>query len=770
MSSKCRRFFAFVMAFAMCMTLFSGAGIKSYAAKSAKVSEGKELTFETKVNGYDILIEAKKGVFKKGTTVTVEGVKDSKEADIKKAVLEKGGLIQPLKQTVSFDLVFKSGKKRVNPDGKASVSIKVKEGLVGKSSTVKVYKVDSNYNLKAVDSSFKGGKVSFAAEKSAIYTIAVAEPVENLGAGWNFLAHVDQSIIADIRSRAEIVIDPAFVELFDSVTGPSTKGAYNALRWALSDDSKATSIKISGITTLQDSEASSRRLMIYPGKTLDLGGATLVRNGSANLIVTGDPDDKNTSGYCYKGITIKNGTINGGSDKAGLCRFARVDGLVIDNVNFVSFGQHAAEFAAVKNVQLTNCKFTNPNYSPSSIKSGYEALSFDMTSNDDDFKGYGKKDYLTCENVVIDSCLFEGVYRAIGSHHYKDGQYYEGVKVTNCTFNNIADTALEGCGWRNGLIQGNTFNQVGYGVDFQQPAELIKGGKYTSYTANNIVDGNTFVMAKTGAKKTHVAIRAGGFTFTKEVKEKYQKKVKDLKNLKIAQYDVNGFTISNNTISGPNTDGISMEYTKNSTVSGNKIYGTEGNSIQFVLSQKCKASDNTTENSLENGIYVKASKNITVERCTITKTNNKKVSKKASSNGVHINNKSSNITVKDCTISGGQWEYGVAIIGESNKITVKNNTIENTKKNGIKITDKKSTAKAIDKNKIKGTKEHGIYVSNYATVNSLKGNTISSVKKGSYGIYISNHSTVKKFTDNTFENIKKSAQTFISKDCKVKKK
>jgi parallel beta-helix repeat protein len=763
------------MAFAMCMTLFSGAGIKSYAAKSAKVSEGKELTFETKVNGYDILIEAKKGVFKKGTTVTVEGVKDSKEADIKKAVLEKGGLIQPLKQTVSFDLVFKSGKKRVNPDGKASVSIKVKEGLVGKSSTVKVYKVDSNYNLKAVDSSFKGGKVSFAAEKSAIYTIAVAEPIQSLGA-WGFRGDADPAILTYIRTSNEITIDKDFVDKFISVTGESTRSAFDALRFVLSDEAAATLIKVNAtdFPELKDPGSAKEpdraaRLMIYSNKTLDLGGATLVRKKDENIITTGNPD-ANGGGYLYRNITIKNGTISGGSDDAGLCKFARTDGLVLDNIKFVSFGQHAAEFAAVKNVTMTNCTFSSPNYNPSSKKSGYEALSFDMTSNDKDFSKYAPADYLTCENFVIDHCTFEGVYRAIGSHHYKDGKYYEGIKVTNCTFNNIADTALEGCGWRNGLIQGNTFNQVGYGVDFQQPAELIKGGKYTSYTANNIVDGNTFVMAKTGAKKTHVAIRAGGFTFTKEVKEKYQKKVKDLKNLKIAQYDVNGFTISNNTISGPNTDGISMEYTKNSTVSGNKIYGTEGNSIQFVLSQKCKASDNTTENSLENGIYVKASKNITVERCTITKTNNKKVSKKASSNGVHINNKSSNITVKDCTISGGQWEYGVAIIDKSNKITVKNNTIENTKKNGIKITDKKSTAKAIDKNKIKGTKEHGIYVSNYATVNSLKGNTISSVKKGSYGIYISNHSTVKKFTDNTFENIKKSAQTFISKDCKVKKK
>ncbi len=399
----------------------------------------------------------------------------------------------------------------------------------------------------------------------------------------------DYSWAETIAKQKTIVIDKEFVQKYDTYIGTaSRKGVFCALMWALSEQSDATEIKVmqSDFPVIKDEDGRKRRLAIYSNKHLDLGGATLQRSSTENVIVTGDPDAKSQpKQYTYTNISISNGIINGGTKSQGVAKFARVDGLTLDNLTFTSIGKHAAEFAAVKNVKITNCTFEKPNYKVKSIQSGYEALSFDMTSNDNGFPKYAPGDYLPCCNMEIRNCTFDGVFRGLGSHHYKNKVFYENITVENCVFKNIQDTAIQSAGWKNAKIRNNTMDRVGFGIDFKQPVySLVKTKKWSAFASKSVVENNTIKVRYTGTKTAHYGIRVGGFSIPKSIQ-----------GLKPGDYYMKSFTIKNNKISGKCHSGISVEYAKNCTITGNSIKGFKnGKAINIVCSDKLKISGNKT--------------------------------------------------------------------------------------------------------------------------------------------------------------------------------
>ena len=798
MNRKYRRLFSLVMAFAMSFTLCS-TSVHSYAATlaSAKITDaGSEFNFSAKVDGYKIIIKAQPGVFKAGTKVDIEAAPDSREKEIKNivkgtegageaALIESfkirfvyngkdvepkdGGVEITIVPTKSFmkaaNIEVKEAKEKAEATGTEAVNADGKE--LSSKDAIKVFQIAGG-KATALESEVKNSGITTEVTKNATYSVAVVDVAPVV---LNATAEEQAEIFAQAQALAaqtNVIFNKEFVDKFCLYVGRSdtTRDAAHALRWVLGtsqfvrDGNKAEVELVSQAKTITIDKASfpkgveiDLRLGAFSNKTLDLGGAKLVRTGTGNILGSGDDPKKGdlntkSSGYnTYTNIKICNGIIDGGSSNNGLIRIARVTGLTFENLTFQNIGQHALEMAAVKNVTISKCTFEKPNYKPSSKSSGYEVLSFDMTSNDGNFPGYGKKDYLPCVDVNVDSCTFDGTFRGLGSHHFKKDHFYENIKITNCTFKNITDTAIEGCGWKNCTIKGNTLDGVGYGVDFRQPTKLIEGGKYESYTCNNTIDSNTFVLHKAGSKKTNVAIRTGGFELSKKTS-----------GVAKGKYYVDGYTITNNTISGENTDGISLEYTRNTTVSGNKINESGGNCIQFVACENCKATKNDVENSDENGIYVKGSKKITIDECIVNK---------AEKNSIHINKGSSNITITNCEITGGN--YGVSAIDATKKVTVTDCTIKNSKMYGIKVTDR-STAKKLNDNTISGTKKHGMYISNNATADQVKNNTIKKVGKKCYGIYVSNQSKAKKVSGNKFPGIKKGYTTYGIATKKSKKK
>ncbi len=789
MDMKYRRFFSLAIALVMVFSL-GNTSVKTLAAGGmAKITDANsDFNYATEIDGYKIKIKANAGAFKAGTKVKVEAVGETKEKEILEVVKGAEDANGSAFITESFRISFVYNGKIVDPkNGGVEVTIVptgsfMKEANIQASSAIEkakqkgvtavnsegveisskdaicVFEVTGN-TATAIDSSVKYSGITVEPLENGIYSVAVVNPVP-LGRS-RTAAEKEEALkkAAEWAAKKEIDFNKEFVKEYDDyIASDNTMGEAYALKWVLGETMKAglnagLTSQAETITINKDDypviTAPDRRIGVFSNKTLDLGGATLTRSSSKNLMGSGtDPNsDKTSSGYdYYKNIKICNGVVDGGTYDAGIFRFARVTNLTFEKITFTNVSQHAIEVAAVKNLVIRDCVFEKPNYKPSSIKSGYECVSFDMTSNGEGFPGYGKKDYLTCQGAVIENCKFTGLYRGVGSHHFKDKQYYENIVVKDCTFTDIADTAVEGCGWKDCQITNNTFDGVGFGVDFRQTAKQISGGKYTSYTCDNVVDGNTFVLQKDGSKSTNVAVRTGGFTLTKKTN-----------GVAAGKYYVNGYTITNNIISGENTDGISLEYTKNTTVSGNKIAESKGNCIQFVFSEKCTSMNNEVDNGKENGIYIKGSKNIKLDTCTV---------KNAKKNNVHINNKSSKITVKNCTIEGG--ECGVCAIDESKNITITGCNISKSKLYGIKM-NYKTTGKKIDKNTISGTKNHGIYVSNYAVVKSVSGNTISKVGKKGTPIFISNHAEVKLVKGNKFPGLKKKAQAiFVSGDSKAK--
>ena len=394
-------------------------------------------------------------------------------------------------------------------------------------------------------------------------------------------------------NQKTIIVDKKFVDAYDTYIGTrSRKGVFCALMWALSDSSKATEIKVdkTAFPVIKDTDGRKRRISIYSHKHLDLGGATLQRSKTENVLVTGDPDKKyKAKEYAYTDISISNGTINGGKASQGVAKFARVDGLKLDNITFTSLGKHAAEFAAVKNLEITNCTFEKPNYKVKKIKSGYEALSFDMTSNDKNFPKYAPADYLTDCNIVIKNCTFNGVFRGLGSHHYKNKVFYDNITIENCKFINIQDTAIQAAGWRKAKIRNNTFDGVGFGIDFKQPVySIVDTGKWTAFNSKSVIENNTFKVRYSGTKGAHYAIRVGGFELGNTIQ-----------GLKAGKYYMKGYTIKNNNISGKCTCGISLEYARNCTVTGNTIKGYKDSAIKNYECSKIKLSGNKTGKKTE---------------------------------------------------------------------------------------------------------------------------------------------------------------------------
>ena len=84
MNRKYRRFLSLVIAFVMSFSV-SSVSINSYAATAgtAKITDADSaFNFETKIDGYKIIIKAEAGVFKAGTKVKVEAETEAREKEL----------------------------------------------------------------------------------------------------------------------------------------------------------------------------------------------------------------------------------------------------------------------------------------------------------------------------------------------------------------------------------------------------------------------------------------------------------------------------------------------------------------------------------------------------------------------------------------------------------------------------------------------------------------------------------------------------------------
>ena len=140
--------------------------------------------------------------------------------------------------------------------------------------------------------------------------------------------------------------------------------------------------------------------------------------------------------------------------------------IVIQNLSFHNqYGSHYIELNSSQNVIVRQCEFWKfRDYKGDTYK---EAINIDGT--DYAVNGFNhiwsKHDKSVCQNIEISNCKFTDLGTAIGSHTYiaNQGQqcYHTDVRIVNNTFHGTTNCAIRALNWKNALICGNSFRDVG---------------------------------------------------------------------------------------------------------------------------------------------------------------------------------------------------------------------------------------------------------------------------------------------------------------------
>lgn len=167
-------------------------------------------------------------------------------------------------------------------------------------------------------------------------------------------------------------------------------------------------------------------------------------------------------------------TVNMNYLKGGIAfDVAHTNSVTVDNIYFKKSNTgHFMEIDASKNVTVSNCTFKYAKNSGSSIK---EAINLDTP--DLKTKGFNAPwssfDKTADNNVVIKSCTFSSLYRAVGTHNYSYGHPHENITIQDCNFDNIKDNAISSMYWYKTKITGSSFKNIARGYNYRA---ILGGG------------------------------------------------------------------------------------------------------------------------------------------------------------------------------------------------------------------------------------------------------------------------------------------------------
>jgi uncharacterized repeat protein (TIGR01451 family) len=164
-------------------------------------------------------------------------------------------------------------------------------------------------------------------------------------------------------------------------------------------------------------------------------------------------------------------------------------------------------------------------------------------------------------------------------------------------------------------------------------------------------------------------------------------------------------TISGNTATGNNGEGISLFSSSDNTISGNTATGNYWCGIHlYGSSDNNTISGNIATGNIDDGIYIASSSDNTISG------NNATGNRDA---GIYLYTFSDNNTISGNTATGNDWD-GICLDGSSDN-TISGNTATGNR-DGIFLVD--STSNTISGNTVSGNTDHGIYIA------SSNGNTV----------------------------------------------
>lgn len=178
-----------------------------------------------------------------------------------------------------------------------------------------------------------------------------------------------------------------------------------------------------------------------------------------------------------------------GTSSATAIYMAHNQKITIENIVFKknSASRYILELNGVKDVNITNCKFTGTKAQKTT------AISVDVPAKKRaKTKGWSANDDTMNQKVRIEKCTFTNLNRAICTLRYVGNKYNTDFAIVDNHVSNIKEDALRIINWKNFKITGNVIRTVGTGGTTSGKTIKLKRAIYLAGAVNPQVTGNTF--------------------------------------------------------------------------------------------------------------------------------------------------------------------------------------------------------------------------------------------------------------------------------------
>lgn len=295
------------------------------------------------------------------------------------------------------------------------------------------------------------------------------------------------------------------------------KGVASALEKAFKDvsDNNGGIIYVNSGTYLMD------RRIVVPSNTklVGYGEVKFLRGWGGGFLNIGDPDVAYEGYEGHHDITIEGITFDGNYeniDKIPSGAFNFFNLMHNENIEFRkckfrnSISYHVMDVNGVKNLNVIDCIFEGyVNKSTSRFKEAIQISEYTK----DSIGGEGCFDGTPCRDITVDRCIFrksdilDGFEVAVGNHLSRHGVFQKNIRVSNCVFEDIQQTAIRPYTWHNVSVLNNEFkncqevmrcSSVGYKDKSAEYPDGKPSGKPES-GRKYIIDGNIFSNYKSFA-------------------------------------------------------------------------------------------------------------------------------------------------------------------------------------------------------------------------------------------------------------------------------
>ena len=405
------------------------------------------------------------------------------------------------------------------------------------------------------------------------------------------------------------------------------QSALNAAHYSATKDNRYKIIVEPGSYDLRSA------LHIYSNTTLSLYNVVFVRNKEAvtNMIRTGEDTavNKGDAGYAANvNIAVEGGTLDGNGTSNTMIKVTHATNFSMVGTEVCNLrNAHMMEVAAVDGFQIRSCTFKDQLLDNTGENVGYEAIQLDIPKS-----GHivgARSGALNMKRVHIEGCIFSNCPRGIGSHTQILNLPFDGVTITNNTFENMKSVAIQGENWKNVTITGNRISKTPRAIAMYSLIGGAAGGFKASVLAK---EGNTATEVSDGYQKPYnanILIADNRITDCgnlKDVYADYEPSAVSLIGATLAKagktfsdgaggypagdYYITGVTVRDNTIK---TGGcaVYLEQVRNVNVIGNDMtcyksqYAVKaGNPLTTLNCSVVSVSSNTVQSASEQGFEI----------------------------------------------------------------------------------------------------------------------------------------------------------------------